>query len=234
MLQMALQDTLHAFIFPFPPITVVGLSETAVLRRGQGLDFPSLVSSKRLIYINGLTDPTPLPSTSVRHANVVNFNVGHLEDLANIVPRYTEQHPEGQEPSRTLLVMDGLDFLLASQPALTSLTLSRMIMMLRQHVQNTIITSSADYPLLHNSSPGSTPLESEHRAFVTTLAHQSWTVVQLRSLGTGAAKDISGVLRVSAGGAYEDAEAAKAELEEGEWLYQVKGDGSVKVWGRGE
>ena len=69
------------------------------------------------------------------------------------------------------------------------------------------------------------------------MAHQSRIAIQLRSLGTGAAKDISGVLRVSLGGAYEaeDGESgAQAELEEGEWLYQIKGDGSAKVWGRGE
>ena len=59
-------------------------------------------------------------------------------------------------------------------------------------------------------------------------------VLQLRSLGTGAAKDISGVLRVSAGGAHDDFEKENTGLEKGEWLYQVKGDGSVKVWGRGE
>lgn len=69
---------------------------------------------------------------------------------------------------------------------------------------------------------------------MTTIAHQSRAVIQLRSLETGAAKDISGVLRVSAGGAHDNFEDEDSGLEEGEWLYQVKGDGGVKVWGRGE
>jgi elongator complex protein 6 len=107
-------------------------------------------------------------------------------------------------------------------------------MTLRQHVYNTIVTASADYPLLHNSLSSATPLESEHRAFVITLAHQAGMVLQLRSLGTGRAKDISGVLRVSAGGAHEDLEEEHAGFEEGDWLYHVKRDGSVRVWGRGE
>jgi elongator complex protein 6 len=66
------------------------------------------------------------------------------------------------------------------------------------------------------------------------MAHQSRIVVQLRSLGTGAAKDISGVLRVSAGGAHDESKEDDAAFEEAEWLYQVRGDGSVRIWGRGE
>ncbi|KAF7512283.1 hypothetical protein GJ744_001851 [Endocarpon pusillum] len=76
------------------------------------------------------------------------------------------------------------------------------------------------------------------------MAHQAERVVQLRGLDTGAARDVSGVLRFSNGGAAaaaaaglegtEGGEAAVKEEEEGEWLYQVKGDGSVRVWTRGE
>lgn len=165
---------------------------------------------------------------------MTNFNLGSLQDLENIILRYAEQNQGSGHASKIILLMDGLDFLLASQPSITSLILSRTIMTLRQHVYNTIVTSSADYPLLHNASPAATPLELTHRAFVATMAHQSRAVAQLRSLGTGAAKDISGVLRVSTGGGYDDAEEQDAGFEEGEWLYQVKGDGSVRVWGRGE
>jgi elongator complex protein 6 len=209
-------------------------AESITLRPKQGLDFPSLVSSKRLTYVNGLIDsitPTPSPLQSV---NFLNFSLGSLQDLEDLVRRTIKQNDGSKEASKTILIMDGLDFLLASQPSITSLALSRTIMTLRQHFHNAIVTSSADSPLLHNSSPAATPLESEHRAFVTTMAHQSRTAIQLRSLGTGAAKDISGVLRVSAGGAHDDFEHEDSGFEEGEWLYQVKGDGSVKVWGRGE
>jgi elongator complex protein 6 len=57
--------------------------------------------------------------------------------------------------------------------------------------------------------------------------------MQLRGLDTGAAKDVTGVLRVSRGGSYDE-DSAKSRLEEGEWLYQLKGDGSVRVWSRGQ
>lgn len=205
-----------------------------VLRSEQGLDFPLLVGNKRLVYFNGLPDPTTLPTPPLRNANVVNFNLSNLPDLESLIRRYSGQFGGGGCPSKTILIMDGLDFLLASQPLTTSLALSRTVMTLRQHVHSTVITASADYPLLHNSSPSATPLESEHRAFVTTMAHQSRVVVQLRSLGTGAARDISGVLRVSFGGQIDDSEQENGGFEEGEWLYQVKGDGTVKVWARGE
>lgn len=69
------------------------------------------------------------------------------------------------------------------------------------------------------------------------LAHQADLLIQLRQLDTGAAEDISGVLRVTRGPGMEE-----DEEEEGNWvgwremevLYYVRGDGSVKVWERGE
>ncbi len=71
-------------------------------------------------------------------------------------------------------------------------------------------------------------------------------MLQLRGLDTGAARDVSGVLRVSKGGGGAEVERLEGGgggggggeevcgVEEGEWLYQVKGDGSVRVWTRGE
>jgi elongator complex protein 6 len=69
------------------------------------------------------------------------------------------------------------------------------------------------------------------------MAHQSRWVFQLRGLDTGSAKDVSGVIRVSKGGDDQDeipSSASTKELLDAEWLYQLKGDGSVRVWGRGE
>ena len=186
------------------------------------------------MYVNGLFDPTPPQSFLSNNPNVTNFNLGSLQGLQDLILQYTEQNQESVISSKIILVMDGLDFLLASQPSITSLTLSHTIMTFRRRIRNVIVTCSADYPLLHVSSTAATPLEHNHRNFVTTMAHQSRVVAQLRSLGTGAAKDISGVLRMSAGGAYDDVEEQDAGFEEGEWLYHVKGDGSVSVWGRGE
>lgn len=83
-----------------------------------------------------------------------------------------------------------------------------------------------------------TPLEHEHGELVRGLAWQAGWVVQLRPLETGSAREVNGSVRVSKGGAWEgqgdEAGEGEAELEEGEWLFHVKGDGGVRVWGRGE
>jgi elongator complex protein 6 len=60
-------------------------------------------------------------------------------------------------------------------------------------------------------------------------------VMQLRNLETGAARDVSGVLRVSKGGAWGQRENASEESwKEKEVLYFVQRDGGVSVFGRGE
>ena len=61
-------------------------------------------------------------------------------------------------------------------------------------------------------------------------------VLQLRNLETGAASDVSGVLRISKGGgadAWEDGHG-QSELEEKDVLYFVQRDGGVRIFGRGE
>ena len=55
-------------------------------------------------------------------------------------------------------------------------------------------------------------------------------VISLRLLDTGTAKDVSGVLRITRGGARE----AQRSLEEKEYLYYVGGDGGVRVFERGQ
>lgn len=61
------------------------------------------------------------------------------------------------------------------------------------------------------------------------MAHEANIVMSLRMLDTGTAKDVSGVLRVTRGGA-----AAAAAVEERELLYFVGGDGSIRVFERGQ
>lgn len=74
-----------------------------------------------------------------------------------------------------------------------------------------------------------TPLEINHAAFVTGLAHLARFTIGLRLLDTGAARDVSGVLRVTRG-----ADEGEVDVEEREVLYFVGGDGGVRVFGRGE
>lgn len=63
------------------------------------------------------------------------------------------------------------------------------------------------------------------------LAHQARLVISLSGLETGAAKDVSGVLRVDRGGAEE--QEGEDAVEKKEVLYFVSGDGGVKVFERG-
>ena len=97
----------------------------------------------------------------------------------------------------------------------------------KQHVYSTIIATAADLPL--SQSP-TTPLEISHTAFVMSLAHQARSIMSVRGLDTGVAKDISGVLRVSKGGGES---ACEGDVEESECLYYVGSDGGVKVFERG-
>jgi elongator complex protein 6 len=89
---------------------------------------------------------------------------------------------------------------------------------------------------MRSSISTATPLETEHAAFVIGLAYRARMVMQLRTLDTGAAKDISGVLRVSkgGGGGEQEDDAGGEKWEEKEVLYFVERDGGVRVFGRGE
>lgn len=141
--------------------------------------------------------------------------------------------------------MDGLDFLLASEAAdETPALLSPCTHMLRGMSHVVILSCHADQPLMQVTTMASagveTPLKHKHAYFLTAMAHQSRGVRQLNRLETGTARDVSGVVRVSRGGDDESLQETQQRgseedsLRDAEWLYHVKGDGSVKVWARGE
>lgn len=56
----------------------------------------------------------------------------------------------------------------------------------------------------------------------------------VRELETGAARDVSGVLRATRGGAWDDDEGDAEVVGEKELLYLVQRDGNVRVFNRGE
>lgn len=212
-----------------------------------GLDITSLIAKRQILYIDGLDVYYASASPSVS-AGPSSLRSHALNEVQNVLQRAIEASYKTtgmatatadmttivHDPSDELvLIIDGLDFLIASQPDVTATTVSKMLTTIRQRVHSTILTISSDGPLLHGNAGSTTPLEKEHQAFIATLAHQSQLVMQLRCLDTGTAKDISGVIRVSHGGTYED-ESEEQSLVEGEWLYKVSGDGSVRVWVRGE
>ncbi|PYH80732.1 hypothetical protein BO82DRAFT_312282 [Aspergillus uvarum CBS 121591] len=150
---------------------------------------------------------------------------------------------EGEDDSEVLLVLDQPDLLLAATgpgKEIGATEMTEWVMGLQQYVHATIMTLAADLPLIHNASAAAhqmpTPLETEHAAFAIGSAHRAHLVMQLRDLDTGAARDVSGVLRVSKGGAWgqSDNTDANGSWEEREALYFVQRDGGVSVFGRGE
>ena len=131
--------------------------------------------------------------------------------------------------TKVLLILDYPSLLLATTPSLTSAALSTLILTLRSHpaVHSTLVTTPADGPFLSatqsdaNAAP--TPIESESAAFTVQQGHCARTVLSVRELGTGAARDVSGVLRVTKGGKSDE------EVKEWEGLYLVGRDGGVKI-----
>lgn len=90
-----------------------------------------------------------------------------------------------------------------------------------------VLSLSADEPLV---AAQTTTLEKEHAAFVLSLAHEAEAVLSLRLLDTGTARDVSGVVRITRGGAAP----LGRTVEEHEYLYHIGGDGGVKVFERGQ
>jgi elongator complex protein 6 len=104
--------------------------------------------------------------------------------------------------------------------------------MLIQEAHSTILSLSADYPLVSESQ---TALESDHGALVLNIAHEADFIMSLRLLDTGTAKDVSGVLRITIGDSIaHGGQEIQKRLEEKELLYFVGGDGGVKVFERGQ
>ena len=187
-----------------------------------------MASSKRLYYIDmlllppdGILSSDPDSTISSKVMRKLKDDVRQAIDSATSNARL--------RPCITLII-DGLDFLLSAEPSSTSVDLSVWLLSLQTQLRHLIVSISADAPLLHQAR---TPLEEKHQCFTTVMAHQSSRLLQLRSLESGAARDISGVLRISNGGQH-DIENDRDASEEHEYLYQTKSDGNVRIWSRGE
>jgi elongator complex protein 6 len=93
-----------------------------------------------------------------------------------------------------------------------------------------VLTLSDDSPLV---SRRETPLEINHSAFLLSIAHQADITMSLRLLDTGIARDVTGVIRIASGKSIErDSRALNTEGMD--LLYFVNGDGSVRVFERGQ
>jgi elongator complex protein 6 len=143
---------------------------------------------------------------------------------------------------KTLILFDNPDLILALDPRVTPSAFISLVLTLHRlpNVSHILTHMQADNPLLSLSAPPQ-PLEIAHHNFLVKMAHMSGQIMGVRVLDTGVARDVSGVIRITeqkmgwqnlgfesgVGKGQEEGERGK------EFLYQVKGDGSVKVFERG-
>ncbi|KAM7220047.1 hypothetical protein V8F06_004561 [Rhypophila decipiens] len=167
--------------------------------------------------------------TSSSSSVLTNPTISHLRQvISDAIQKITSQ----KKKSKLVLVIDQLDFLLAAAAGggdISSLSVRDLLLDLRETADTTILTFSADQPLIDEQT---TTLEKEHANFVLSLLHEASLVLSLRLLDTGVAKDVSGVLRITAGSGAGG--GTSAAVEENEYLYHVRGDGSVRVFERGQ
>lgn len=202
----------------------------------QGQDIAKLSSSGKFAFVDGLTAlASSKPETALDRVG---------KDITAAIQRFSS--PTGPDKKITL-VLDQPDILLATAVT-TSQALNHLVLTLRSKVHSAIITLSADLPLVSASTPSlfsggtgqdlRTPLETETAAFLVQQAHAAKFVMGVRELETGAARDVSGVVRVTRGGDGEecgagDSEGGGLEVREMEALFLVGRDGGVKVFERG-
>jgi len=143
---------------------------------------------------------------------------------------------------KTLLIFDNPDLLLALNPTITPTSFTSLLLELHTlpTVSHILTHIQADNPLLSLSTPPQ-PLEIAHHNLLVKCAHMSRRILGVRVLDTGVARDVSGVVRITEQrshflGSGPNRAGRKDEGDDGrgkEFLYQVKGDGSVKVFERG-
>ncbi|KAI9645253.1 hypothetical protein NHQ30_005988 [Ciborinia camelliae] len=202
------------------------------------LDLDKATQQNRFIFIDGLTS-LHLPQTQppAPGAGII-LKDPSLPNISQILTKAIHSLSSSPSNSKVMLIIDNPDFLLASSPSPTiTQDLTSSLLNLREKVHATILTLSIDTPLLSSPSSSSsshtqTPLETKSATFALGQAHQSDLILGVRLLDTGAARDVSGVLRVTRGGNHEEGEGHG--VEEKELLYFVGGDGGVKVFERGQ
>ena len=229
--------------------------------RSQGLDISAMIAQKRLIFVDGLSQlfhPDPKHTSHSLQTEALPkwtyTSVPKLQEvLASQVQTLTDAAAgNASQEASTIVIIDAPDVLLGTTAGAsrntTASEVADLCLGLRAlpNVHSLVIALSGDQPFLHHSkSP--TPIEADQKTCLISMAHQARLVLQLRPLDTGSAKDVSGVIRASRGGAWEEIEeetwAAEGPITlsirhgvatEREWLYYVAGNGEAKVWGRGE
>ncbi|KAM3445249.1 hypothetical protein NHJ13734_000587 [Beauveria thailandica] len=212
-----------------------GVEELGVVGVVLGMDLNALCKNGRFAFVDGLTGlcapAIPGSSNGIIVGGGATTTTTDSDDVVKTCVNAAAARLAAG--SRTVLLVDGLDAYVATGSGSGAAGAASLIMSLRENVHSTLVTLAADEPLLHmQAAARTTRLEREQAALVLGQAHAADQVVSLRRLDTGAAADVSGVLRVVVGPA-----AAAASYEDGdggeELLYHVAGDGSVRVFERG-
>ncbi|KAH8802683.1 hypothetical protein F5884DRAFT_903322 [Xylogone sp. PMI_703] len=205
--------------------------------RRLGIDLEKLGSQGRFVFVDGLSglfQPQGRTGVLEKGKGTVLASTDPqalLKDIERAIQQLRSS--SSQNEGKILLVIDQLDLLLAAGgDAITPASLGDLLMSLREQVHATVLTLSADEPLV---SAQQTPLETSHSAFLLSIAHQADYIMSLRLLDTGTARDVSGVIRITIGDqAVNDDRDIETRIEERELLYFVGGDGGVKVFERGQ
>ncbi|EME38855.1 hypothetical protein DOTSEDRAFT_29050 [Dothistroma septosporum NZE10] len=224
---LSLEDDDHSTVEPSAVLLVSWLRDATFwkseIRRTTGLDLTKAIHTNRFTFLDLLTTPTQ------DYQNLTKRLIDAITTLRMTRPT-----------SKLILLLDSPDIALATS-SLTSQSLSTLLLTVRSQVHCTILSCSADLPLLSAATQSTeswpTPIEVESAAFLASQAHSARMVMSVRELETGAAKDVSGVLRVTRGGGCEafdhiDGDGS-GEVREAELLYLVQRDGNVKVFIRG-
>ncbi|KAM3513652.1 hypothetical protein MY11210_002663 [Beauveria gryllotalpidicola] len=219
-----------------------GVEEPRAVGVVLGMDLNALCKNGRFAFVDGLTG---LCAPAVPGGNGIVVGGGATTTTTNsddvvkaCVDAATARLAAG---SRTVLLVDGLDAYVATGSGSGAAGAASLIMSLRENVHSTLVTLAADEPLVHmQAAARTTRLEREQAALVLGQAHAADQIVSLRRLDTGAAADVSGVLRVVVGAAAAAAAASHGDTARDgdgdggeELLYHVAGDGSVRVFERG-
>ncbi|QBZ66178.1 hypothetical protein PoMZ_13150 [Pyricularia oryzae] len=192
-----------------------------------GIDLTALGRKGRFGFVDGLTGlftstppgATKTPPTAGASPNWPHLSWDERTGLNGIQAaiRASIDTLRGATSQKVMLIVDQPDLLLAATGA--------------THVHATVITLSSDEPLVGLQQQ--TTLEREHASLALSLAHEADVLLALRLLDTGTANDVSGVVRITRGGGSGGGNG-RAPVEEHEYLYQVGGDGGVKVFERGQ
>jgi elongator complex protein 6 len=214
----------------------------------------------RILPARGPPQATPAtPSTSIQlqtsganrphtpgHYALTSLDLAHLQStITSAVSSLPSSPPTSSSAAqrKTLLILDNPDLALPLNPTITPSAMTSLILTLHSlpTVSHVLTHIQADTPLLSLSVPAQ-PLEVAHHNLLVKMAHMSRRIMGVRVLDTGVARDVSGVVRVTEqrvgwmdlglgneGNEKKDGESGKGK----EFLYQIKGDGSVKVFERG-